>query len=493
MSLATASRRLRSAEPGTRINLVLAALLWSYTVARAARLSFTHDESLTYLLAVKRSYLEIARYQVGIPSNNHLLNSTLAKLCTLLGRGPFALRLPNLLAHGLYLVAALLLARRAGSGPTRVLAFVVLTLNPFLLDFFSLCRGYGLACGFELMALYLLVKVAEAPRNRPLHAGLATLLAALSPLSNLSFLVFFLAYLGILLLIEIAKWRAARGTPEASSVRALVGSLGLPLAIAGLVCAWLVPIGLKLREMGELYYGGDQGFLQDTLGSLLEASTYYKPYPAFVRLALQLVGALSAAAALALAARLARQRRPLALWLCALPLATALICVVQHQLMETKFPVDRTALFFVPMLGLALAVASADAGTGAAWARAGQALLGVATLLLVLNAARTLNLRYFAQWQYDANTSRMLRQLAKTRGAQRKVRLGVNWLFTPSINYYREQRRLKWLEKVTRSGLHEDADYYYYLPEDSAITAQRTLQPLQHDEVSQATLARRLP
>jgi hypothetical protein len=489
MPLATALRRLRSAEPAARINLALAVLLWSYGVLRAARLSFTHDESLTFLLAVQRPYLDIARYEVPLPSNNHLLNSTLAKLCTLIGHGPFMLRLPNVLAHALYLTAAFCLARRAGAGPTRVLAFVVLTLNPFLLDFFSLCRGYGLACGFELAALLLLVRIAETPRNRPLQAGLATLVAALSPLSNLSFLVFFLAFLGILLLVELRNWYAARGTPEACSWHALLGSLGLPLLLAGLVCAWLVPVGLKLREMGELYYGGDQGFLQDTLGSLLEASTYYKPYPGFVRVSLQLFGVLAAGAALVLALRLARQHKPLALWLCALPLTTALICVVQHRVMETKFPVDRTALFFIPMLGLALGVAS----TGAPWVRGGQALLGLAALLLLVNATRTLNLSYFAQWQYDADTSRMLRVLAKTRGEQRHVRLGVNWLFQPTINYYRKQRRLKWLEKVTRTGLYEDADYYYYLPDDTGTMAQRTLQALQSYEVSQGTLVRRLP
>ena len=489
MSLATTTRRLALLAPSDRINLGLAALLWSYSIARAARLSFTHDESVTFQVALRAQYLDIARYDVRIPSNNHMLNSLLAKLCSLIASVPFALRLPNVIAHGGYLGAALLLARRADPGPPRVLAFVVLTLHPFLLDFFSLCRGYGLASGFELLALWLLVRDSEDARIRPVRVAIACLVAALCPLSNLSFLVFFLAFLGILLLIQISKARASEAAVGAnpwSLRRALLASLGVPLAIAALLCAWLVPVGLKLREMGELYYGGEQGFLQDTLGSLLEASTYYKPPAASLRLGLQALGVALLGVALALALRLALRRRYTAAWLCALPLLTALTCVVQHQAMDTRFPIDRTALFFIPMFALALLMSSASAARRGV----GTALLGAAALLLLLNAGRSLNLRYFAQWQYDANTARMLRDLSKARGAQSELQLGANWLFEPTINYYRKQRKLKWLNPVSRSSLHEDADYYYYLPEDEPLLAPHRLQVIRHYETSGATLAR---
>ncbi|HEX6239701.1 MAG TPA: hypothetical protein VFZ61_02360, partial [Polyangiales bacterium] len=397
MSLATAARRLRALEPAAHINLALALCLAVYTFVRAGRLSFTHDESLTVLLVLKRPYLDVALSNVGIPSNNHPLNSLLAKLCSELWFAPFALRTPNLLAHLGYLAAALALSRRAGSGAPRVLAFVLLTLNPFLLDFFSLCRGYGLACSFTLAAMWLLTRVVEQQRNRPLYTSAATLLAGLSATSNLSFLVFFIAFVAVLALVELANFRAARRAGEPAS-RALGASLGACVLIAASVCAWVVPIGLKLRAMGELYYGGEHGFVEDTLGSLLEASTYYLPLTPGLSLVLKGAGVALVGAALGGAVRLCQQGRPLALWLCAVPLLTALICVVQHHALGTKFPVDRTALFFLPMGALALATAAAGAPTP----RLHVAVLSGAALLLTLNAARTLNMHHFAQWQYDS-------------------------------------------------------------------------------------------
>jgi hypothetical protein len=110
-----------------------------------------------------------------------------------------------------------LLARHVATGYARVLALLVLTLNPFLLDFFSLCRGYGLACGFEMMALYLLVKSSDARDIRPTRSLLASLLAAFSLLANLSFLVFFLAFSATTCLLDLAKWALPRIRPGAAA------------------------------------------------------------------------------------------------------------------------------------------------------------------------------------------------------------------------------------------------------------------------------------
>lgn len=471
------------------VNLGLGLLLWAYTIVRAARLSFTHDESLTYRLAARADVTEILRYEVPKPSNNHVLNSLLTKLTLLIGADPFALRLPNLLAHGLYLAAALLLARHLASGYARVLAFVVLTLNPFMLDFFSLCRGYGLACGFELMALYLLVKSCSEREIRPGQSALASLLAALCALANLCFLVFFLAFSATFSLLDLGKWALPRvrrtDGPRPANAR-MLGALALQLGLAGLLCAYVVPIGLQLREQGELYYGGSTGFWTDTVGSLLKASTYYKRYSVAPRVALQGLGVALAATALWLAMRTARQSTPRAALLCSLPLLTALICLAQHHLLGTSFPVDRTALFFVPMLAVALVVASVAAERRSLT----HALLGGSALLLCVNAQRSLNLHYFAQWRYDASTEQMLEMLDRVRQG-RPVRLGANWLFEPSINYYRELNGLSWLAPVDRSGLRDDFDYYFFLPGDTRNVADQPLRSIHRFETSRATLARR--
>jgi|GEM_PF-6324034 hypothetical protein len=46
------------------------------------------------------------------------------------------------------------------------------------------------------------------------------------------------------------------------------------------------------------------------------------------------------------------------------------------------------------------------------------------------------------------------------------VTLGTNWLFGPTVNYYRETNKLDWLKKVHGEGIHVDDDYYYVMEKD---------------------------
>lgn len=471
-------------------NLGLAALLLAYSVTRAYRLSFTHDESLTFLSSVLSPLADTLNFETKSGANNHLLNSLLTRLSIGLGTSELALRLPNVLAHVLYLASALWVARSVKPALLSVFTFIVLTLHPFLLDFFSMCRGYGLACSFTLLALVLLLKVVADPRIRPGLGCMASLVAALAVLSNLSFLVFFLSFAGVLCSAEMLKFarRPRQQAGAAPRTRSLLAAMALQAVVAALLCAIVVPIGLKLRELGELYYGGETGFVQDTLGSLLDASTYYLPYPAWLLAAVQGGCMLAFIAVLGLAGRAAWNGDLVPAWVCAVPISTSIVCVVQHHALDTKYPVDRTALFFIPMFALALVIASRAIADG----RVAALVLGVAALALSANAARSLNLRYLAQWQYDAATRRMLEDLDAERGA-RPVRLGIHWLFEPTVNYYREVRGLDWLQHSGRTGLLGDHDFYYYRDEDQADVNALRLERVHRYGRSQTVLARRRP
>jgi hypothetical protein len=490
------SERMRnSGEGGARfaflLNLGLAALLWAYSITRAYRLSFTHDESLTFFHSVLSPLADTLNFTTTSGANNHLLNSLLTRLSIGFGTGELALRLPNVLAHGMYLASALVVVRSVKPVLASVFAFIVLTLHPFLLDFFSMCRGYGLACSFTLLALVLLLKVVADPRVRPWLGCMASVAAGLAVLSNLSFLVFFLSFASIVCLAEMLKFASRvrqRMAGAALGARSLLTAVVLQTLVVALLCAVVVPIGLKLRELGELYYGGETGFMQDTLGSLLDASTYYLPYPAWLLSAVQGACALALAVVLGLAGRAAWKGDLAPAWVCAVPLLTAIVCVVQHHALGTRYPVDRTALFFIPMFALALVVASRAVADG----RAAVLVLGAAALLLSANAARSLNFRYLAQWQYDAATRRMLEDLDAVRGA-RPVRLAIHWLFEPTIDYYREVRGLDWLQHSGRSGLLSDHDFYYYRDEDQADVQALHLERVHRYGRSQTTLARRRP
>src|SRR5262249_42620444 len=84
--------------------------LLAYSAYRGYRLSFTHDESVSYTIVV------------GDPTwkgtaNNHPLNTRLMKWgFELFGPKEWALRLPNVLSHLLYLSFGVMLLRSLRSG-----------------------------------------------------------------------------------------------------------------------------------------------------------------------------------------------------------------------------------------------------------------------------------------------------------------------------------------------------------------------------------------
>src|ERR1043165_1667516 len=95
---------------------------------------FVHDESLTFNgLPWQSRYLLLA--------NTPPLNTRLMRIAHLvLGDTPLALRVPVLLAHALYLTCVVLLLLRYESRAVQLGGFVLLAMNPFMLDYFFLAR-----------------------------------------------------------------------------------------------------------------------------------------------------------------------------------------------------------------------------------------------------------------------------------------------------------------------------------------------------------------
>ena len=98
------------------------------------------------------------------------------------------MRLPSLLGGMLYLAMALRLARLLfGAGPAAFLCVALLGLNPFILDFLSAARGYGMALAFLLCALDQMVRyLGDGGEARLYRAPVAL---ALAVAANLTFAV----------------------------------------------------------------------------------------------------------------------------------------------------------------------------------------------------------------------------------------------------------------------------------------------------------------
>ena len=188
--------------------LVISITLLIFMVKRTAEAAFTFDEAATYLNYISASPVAIFNFN---SANNHLVNTLLAKLAwTLGGSSEFVLRLPNLLAFAVYLLFSfLILDRFVKNKIIAVCGYLLLSLNPYVLDFFSLCRGYGLSLAFLMASLFFFFCFLDnAVKNKPdrhrlLNLSLAA--AALAVLSNFSLLNVYVG-LAVMAFVFFAVW-----------------------------------------------------------------------------------------------------------------------------------------------------------------------------------------------------------------------------------------------------------------------------------------------
>src|ERR1035437_8833160 len=185
-----------------RVLFFISLLLFAYTTSRAYLLSFTWDESYSYLEFTRKGIFTLSSYNY-MASNNHLLNTWLTELSLrLFSLSEFTLRLPNLLAHILFLVYSGKLVSKIPSKTLIICSFLILNLNPFVIDFFSLSRGYGLSMGLMIGSLYFSYKFIEL-KSSYLFAFISILFAGIGLLANLTLLNYFLIISTLLVIIYV--------------------------------------------------------------------------------------------------------------------------------------------------------------------------------------------------------------------------------------------------------------------------------------------------
>jgi len=135
---------------------ILSFLVFVIICLRAYFIPFSHDEAATFFFYVQSdNYLP---YSAHVYTNNHVLNSALANLCYhIAGSHRFVLRLPNIFAFVLLCFGIYRHFKYFKSFYPKLILVTFFLLTFGFLDFFELCRGYGLSLGFMLLGLSYLV------------------------------------------------------------------------------------------------------------------------------------------------------------------------------------------------------------------------------------------------------------------------------------------------------------------------------------------------
>lgn len=455
-------KRIKAESIGRYFLLAVILGIFIFILLKAFNASFTHDESLSFkILTGDRGVAQTA--------NHHLLNTWLMTIFyRLFGAGEFVLRLPNVLAYCLYALFTFKILNKAGSTLLLFSGTALLLLNPYLIDFFIITRGYGLSLGFAMGSVYFLIlnrkiiTYKDFLRNFSFSL-LFSLMAAYSSLILVNFSI------AILLIFLYELYFVVRKGVIALSKRDKTTLLGLVI----LVLIFLSPLIFRLfmlKSNQQLYFGGT-GFYRHTISQLIHHSIYFSYYGESFWLVLRKTIVLLFV--IGIIYQFFRRKYTSLIRITLLITLLLIASFVQYRIFDIPIPVGRTALFFIPLYGLFISFFVSELKDFLKQGVIRHILsFSVSLLFLALayHFAVNLNLKYTREWRFDANTKAMmaemkqLNELHSTHHAP--ISISNNWLFEPTINYYRTLYRMDYLAPADRKGLNPDSDYIYCTTED---------------------------
>lgn len=463
-------------------------LLW-YISYKAFHLSFTHDEAYTYTHYVHQAFMDIISYKTPY-TNNHILNTVLMKYSEVFfGSSELALRLPNILAFVIYSVFSVLLFYKYC--PKLILPFYLLmVLNPYLLDFFALARGYGLSIGFLVMSLYYLCLYFTSKHNK--HLILFNAGAFLAVLSNFSLLNY---YVAALITYNVVLYAVSKIDSSNSSYHFFKQNK-INIASVILTGAVLYEPLRRISKMSLLDFGGKNGFMEDTVSTAVYSFFYEMHVPDFYMLLLKTAFTITVVLSLGLIVLKFIKKKslffvrksPNILVNVILP-SIILMTILQHLLLGNDFYIQRFALFFYPLYILNFVFLLShfyDSGFKKTIAISSV----IVACLFIYNLKLNYNLIYYKDWKWDRDIKCMIQKLVieHQKNPDKQIRLGINWLFEPDVNFYRYTWNLSWLNPAHRRGISQYDDYFYILDIDKEFESLSNKPVIYKDDVSGAVL-----
>lgn len=442
------------------IVIAISVILLVCNIIRIIQVGVTYDEATTYLDYISANYQNIIE-NVPTSANNHVLNSLLARFFTQnLVDTLFVIRIPSLLAQVFYLLFSYLLSTRLLNNRLWILTlFLALQLNPFLFEFMGLSRGYALAIAMMMASIYYFILYTKESKTSMLSLSLIFMMAGVY--ANLSLLNFTTGLFAVLILHLLFKRK---------KILFIKAMLAVSMSI---VCLYVL-IGnhvVELRNAAQLYFGGQTNFVTDTIGSLLRDSLHMQHgslviYP--VSLLLVMLMMLSGFYwMMAIIKRKEGAFVGMALWL--LYFIPAQSTIVQHHLLGTPYLIERTALFFYPLLILSLLctlyhilknIPQVLYITG--WAL---------PILFLFNFSSNINLSSTHSWPFDQHTDWMMKRMVNTKQGNSKIKLYVDWLLSGSFRYSIKKHypeRFDYLEGYGES-IYQKEEYDFYIVKDYEV------------------------
>lgn len=435
--------------------------LFCYSAYRTWNLSLTHDEALTYQLVKGNE-------RIAETANHHPVNTFLVRISTAISNSfsEPALRFPNLVALAVYLFFSLMIIKLPDSNRFIWLAGIpLLAFNQYFLDFFSVARGYGIASGLSMAAIYFLLQNKETKTSHTLTINylLAIFLSILASYSNYS-----LINLNITIVIISATelFLLTNKHKIKFQIRELIA-----LAASFLINAYLIrDIAhrlLILKDNNELYFGGKNGLIEDTLTLLIHRSFFPNYYGEqfWMILRIIIVASVFGLIYFGLFSKAFSEYSKVT----KIMLLMIVAPVMQHYIFGSLYPIERASIIYIPIYGMCIYFFVVKIPKLSRT----RLISGIATALVVLVIllpvtflfSKSMNKSYILEWRSDSKTKTFMKEIkniSQTRTESNlKISISQNWVFEPVIKYYKEIYQINNMENTDRDGIKNGSDYIY--------------------------------
>jgi hypothetical protein len=426
-------------------------------VYRSYAIPITHDESGTWFysrhLNLWKCFFDVSCWN---SANIHWLNSLLLQLCAGIGGdSPWVIRLPNALSGIAYLVAASLLVNRYLKNYwARLFGFLLLCLQIYLLDFFSLARGYGMMTCGVLWGLYSLLRYSEKYELRWFVASIISLSFAL--LANFTSVIPFVGLMGAWVLLVVGKKQYK-----------LLWQHGYVLAIATVVLSTFLFVPLRtLSKNGEFEWGADNIMKMgnDLLTNLMAGETYLHWFSPVHILYLLVILLFFSLVFLLLRKQSSYRTQTIITYVC---LANVLLVIVLLTFLTgAKTPIGRKSVFLVPLLFTPL-ILSLNQITRKSIAD-GVCVFGSVLILLHFFTHIGRGMKSCREWYYDAYYPELFAEIVPAGSSSDSISLGATWIFIPAMMFYQKTLSLpiSGLKYEKQIVIDTSMQYYYLDPSD---------------------------
>lgn len=437
-------------------------IIFIYLIVRAIKLPMTCDEVKTCLEYSRDSVGEIMSYSRSAVPNNHIFHTLLVKFFTnIFGMKALVCRLPNLLGFVMYFYFCYKILNlgenKRGSSIPIVLGLLLLVGNPYLLDFFSLARGYGLACAFMMGSIYFALNFLKSQENKTIL--LSALFGVLSVYTNFTTLNFYVALcllLGIFIIIQPKK------NLSALSILLVCSTVLADLSYFPIV---------RMRATNQFVFWGSKGFYEDTFKSLTDSLMYGSWYfghntaNVFRILILLLLFAVGIFVTFAFKKLKAETFKTPFVFAFLLLITTVITNIAQYYVVHTPYLQTRTALFFFPLADLPIALCCQNLE------QINRKAFNIVAFILGLPFAyhffSHINTNSCYEWWYDASTKKVLTYLEneyQNDPEKKKIKLATfSWMMPSFLFHIQEEGRESWINIPESNGkIHPEGMNYYY-------------------------------